>query len=191
MTTSLSSRLSRLLIEHSTRYPHVQVQDIYKLLYQAALGSGHAVPEAAPARIWLEEEIHSLTPDINQPLVEQISPEARLEDRVVRVYLRPYLAVTNNIDPLLEAFVRTANEFVGSTRRLERYASSFSEISTQPDLHFSTNELENFIKEMREQGFPSIHHSEIYSHHYQPAYRVVAHKFLKPILALVMQHKGM
>ena len=69
MTASLSLRLDRLLTEHSNRYPHLQVQDVYKLLYQAAMGSGHATPDAARARSWLEEEIHHLTPGADQPLV--------------------------------------------------------------------------------------------------------------------------
>ncbi|HCM96863.1 MAG: hypothetical protein A2X25_05395 [Chloroflexi bacterium GWB2_49_20] len=89
MTASLVNRLSRLLLEHSARYPHLQVQDVYKLLYQAAMGSGHAVPDAARAQAWLEEEMRSLKADAHQPLVEQISPEARLERRIVRVHLHP------------------------------------------------------------------------------------------------------
>jgi hypothetical protein len=144
MTASLTYRLNRLLLDHSARYPHLQVQDVYKLLYQAAMGSGHVVPNAARAQAWLEEEICSLaalrpkgfsckpaSPLTRQlrrpghlssmqtfrvwPLVEQISPEAELDRRVVRVHLCPYLAATANMQPLLGAFVRTANAFEGST----------------------------------------------------------------------------
>lgn len=190
MTASLPIRFWNLLVEHNTRYPLLQVQDVYKLLYQAAMGSGHAVPDAVRARIWLETEMQDLRPDANQPLFEPISPETRRELGVIRVHLRPYLAATSNIEPLLQAFVLTANEFVGSTRRLERYASLVCQNPGQFDLHFSIKEFGNFMDEMREQGYPSMHHSESYSLHYQPAYRVVAQKFLKPILDLTMPDQG-
>jgi hypothetical protein len=160
----------------------LQAQDAYKFLYQAAMGSGHAVTDSTRSRIRLETELHNLIPDASQPLIEQISPESRLDSKVVRVYLRPYLAVTSKIDPLLEAFVHTANEFDGSTRRLEQYASLICQLPDQPDLHFLINDFEKFMAEMRTRGYPSIHHSDNYSRHYQPAYRVVVASLLPPIL---------
>lgn len=191
MTASLSFRLKHLLTEHSHQYPHLQVQDVYKLLYQAAMGSGHAVPDAARARSWLEEEISHLTPDAHQPLIEQISPETDRARSLVRVNLRPFLAASNNPDLLLEAFVRTANEFERSIPRLERYASLICQIPSQNDLHFSITDFENFMNKMRNQDYPSVHHSEIYSRYYQPAYRVVALEFLEPILTPVKKNLDM
>ncbi len=182
MTASLSFRLNCLLIDHSSQYPHLQVQDVYKLLYQAAMGSGHAVPDAAWARSLLEEELNHLHPDANQPLIEQISPETNRELTVVRINLRPYLAATRNIEPLLQAFVRTSNEFVGSVQHLERYASLLCQVPFQADFHFSIKEFENFVSEMRNQDYPAIHHSEIYTRYYQPAYRVVAASMKTTIL---------
>ncbi len=182
MTASLSIRLKSLLIKQCARYPHLQAQDVYKFLFQAAMGSGHAAPDATRSRIRLETEIRSLTPDASQPLIEQISPELRLERKVVRVHLRPYLAVTNNMDPLLEAFENTANDFVGSTKRLEQYASLICQLPDQLDLHCLINDFEKLMTEMRTRGYPSIHHSHIFSRHYQPAYRVVAACWIAPIL---------
>ncbi len=182
MTDSLPIRLKNRLIEHCARYPHLQAQDVYKFLYQAAMGNGHAFTDSSRARTCLGTEIIRLIPDASQPLVEQISPESRLERKVVRVHLRPYLALTNNIDPLLEAFVRTADEIVGSNRRLEQYGSLICQIPDRPDLHFLIDNFERFMAEMRTRDYPSIHHSHIYSRHYQPAYRVVAVNLMIPIL---------
>ncbi len=182
MTASLSSRLDHLLTDQSDRYPHWQVQDVYKLLYQAALGSGHAVPDAARARSWLEEEISHLIPDANQPLIEHISPETNRERNLVRVNLRPFLAASANSELLLDAFVRTANEFAGSISRLERYLSLLCQMPSRADFHFSIKDFENFVGEMRNQDYPAVHHSQLYARHYQPAYRVVAQEFLEPIL---------
>ena len=42
--------ISQLLTAHLQRYPRMQLEDIYKLLHQAALGPEHAVQDAAIAR---------------------------------------------------------------------------------------------------------------------------------------------
>ncbi|MFH2038217.1 MAG: hypothetical protein ABIJ65_02155 [Chloroflexota bacterium] len=182
MTANLSVRLKDLLIEHSTRYPHLQAQDVYKFIYQAAMGNGHTFMDSTRSRIGLEMEIRTLIPDASQPLLEQISPESNLHLKVIRVNLRPYMAVTNNMDPLLESFACTANEFVSSTQRLEQYASLICHLPDQTGLQFLINEFNKFFSEMQTRGYPSIHHSEIYSRHYQPAYRVVAARWITQLL---------
>ena len=42
-----------IILEHASRYPWWMTSDLYKLIHQAALGSGHAVtnPAEAPARL--------------------------------------------------------------------------------------------------------------------------------------------
>lgn len=182
MNASLSIRLNRLLVEHTARYSHWQVRDVYKLIHQAAMGSGHAVRNITRARVWLEQELESLSPDDHQPLIEQISPEAKLEKKVVRVHLRPYLAATNDPEPLLEAFVRTANEFVASIQRLEQYAQWIFQSHPRADLYFSLTDLKNFMGEMCRRDFPPVHHSDDYVLNYQPAYRVVKASLIDLIL---------
>ena len=48
--------VNQLLSAHLKRYPAMQLDDIYKLLHQAALGPGHAVENPAAARKRLDEE---------------------------------------------------------------------------------------------------------------------------------------
>lgn len=182
MATGLPARLSALLLEHGTRYPHWQVQDVYKLLYQACMGSGHAVGDVTQARAMLEAEIHNLKPDPQQVLIEQISPEAKLDQRIVRVNLRPYLAATSDITPLLDAFLSTSNTFKASIERLEQYASLLGHLSVPLGLSYSKNDLIQFMGKMGGQNYPAIHHSQVYTHYYKPAYRVVAGYLLEPIL---------
>jgi hypothetical protein len=179
MTASLTSRLNHLLQEHSCRYPCLQVQDCYKLLYQAAMGCGHSFSKPEQARVWLEAETSSLTPDAQQPLVEEISPDRRF----VRVYLRPYRTFTENLEPLLKAFVRTATEFPGSKKLLDQYASIASQATEINGLSFSKADLVDFMDEMRSRAFPASHHTDIYLQQYQPAYRVIARQFLVDILS--------
>ena len=77
--------LRRMLLDHNRRYPHCGVEDLYKLLHQAAMGSEHAAPEESIARSWLEQELSQLGPGPAEPIVDPIRPDGE----VVRVHLRP------------------------------------------------------------------------------------------------------
>jgi hypothetical protein len=182
MATGIHARLSTLLLEHGTRYQHLQVQDVFKLLYQACMGSGHAVSDLALVRSLLENEIQDLKSDPEQPLIEQISPEASLNRQIVRVNLRRYMSATSVITPLLDAFIKTSNTFEGSKLQLGQYSRLLNEVPVPDGLSFTQDDLIQFMGEMGRQNYPAIHHSQVYTHYYKPAYRVVSGCLLEPIL---------
>ncbi len=161
--------LASILRAHHERYPEMGVQDVYKLAHQAALGPGHAVGNPSGARDYLERELESMGAGPVEPLYDPISADGEL----VRVHLRPYLDAGRDTDPLLDAFVRTANEYQGSVNVLETYW----EAARQADL-WPLAPMDRFFTEMKDAGFPAVHHSEKYSRLYRPAYRVVLQKFL-------------
>jgi len=63
----------QIVIEHARRYPWWVATDLYKLIYQAAMGSMHAVPEREEARSRLEQEIASLGEGPAEPLLDPIA----------------------------------------------------------------------------------------------------------------------
>lgn len=161
---------AEIVRHHFIEYPNMQLQDLYKLLYQGVMGSGHAVSSFAAAEKWLSDELLSMgTGFSGEAIVE------RLSSSIVRVNLRPYAASGGDAACLLEGFVRTAREFSGSTDQLSRAWKSVAEIQH----HFSLLEMESYFTEMEKSGFPVVHHSEIYFKLYRPAYRVVCTKELK------------
>jgi hypothetical protein len=167
--------LRRLLADQAARYPGMQVQDLYKFLHQAALGSEHAVRDTAMARNWMDREIASLdTAAAFEPLIDPLLPDSQL----VRVNLRPYLRKGGDPELLLHAFVRTANEYPGDSAALERFWSIAEVMCAEGGLPFPAAELEAFFAARREQGFPAVHHSEDYGRLYRPAYRVISREFL-------------
>jgi len=87
----------------------MQIQDVYKLLHQAAMGSEHAVSNPESARGWLIRELAEMGEGVPEPLIDPISPD----DEIVRVHMRPYVAAGYDPDLLLDAFIRTANEYRG------------------------------------------------------------------------------
>jgi len=169
-----SSGLRPILIAHSNRYPRWSVVDLYKLIYQAAMGAEHAVFDEAGARQWLLDEIRNLGSGPEEPLVDIISPD----DAVVRVHLRPFVRAGKNVEQLLDAFLHTAHEFLGSVQRLENYGRDAVQEATEGVFPFSADEVAAYMGRMKENGFPAVHHSPAFEAEYRPAYRVVARNFL-------------
>lgn len=159
----------RILLDQARSRPCWQLQDVYKLAFQAALGSEHAAPNEAAARQWLEQEAATLGAGPADPQIEPISPDGRL----VRVNLRPYLAAGGNLDALLQAFLRTAVEWRGERETLLRYTSWVVEFAQAGRLPFPAAEMRAYFQRIAEADFPAAHHSASYREVYRPAYRVV------------------
>jgi len=154
---------------HKVRYPEMDVNDLYKLVHQAALGPGHAVDDPAGARGYLERELGGMGEGLYEPLLDPISGDCEL----VRVHLRPYQESGRDLDTLLDAFVRTANEYHGSVGVLEKYWDAACQTGLWP-----LPVMDEFFAGMKKMEFPAVHHSDRYSELYRPAYRVVLRKLL-------------
>jgi hypothetical protein len=156
------------------RYPLMQLEDLYKLAHQAALGSEHAVSDTPSARDKLTRELAALTGAPVEPLLDAISPGGT----ILRVHLRPFLAAEGDPEKLLQAFLRTAHECKGSVDQLKRYWASVVDLAAGGQIPFHPDDLRRFLESMEHVGFPAVHHSAQYKAAYQPSYRVVASEFL-------------
>jgi hypothetical protein len=172
-----SKILHQILTDHLTRYPAMQVQDLYKLLQQAALGSEHAIRNKEAAWKWLEREMAEMGAGPDDPLFDPLSPDGE----IARIHLRPYLRAGKEPQTLLAAFLRTANEWRGSVETLRVYGQAAAHLAETETWQIRRLEIENFFAKMEEEFFPAVHHSSIYVEHYHPAYRVVNRNFLEVV----------
>jgi len=161
--------IGELIAHHLRRYPRMELADVYKLLHQAAMGSGHAVEDPANARAKLEEELTHLEEGPDDPVADPISPDGK----VARIHLRPYVAAGHNVDVLLDAFVHTARAYPAAPDRLERFCACLGDVATVGGLPYARNEVERYVKTIVARGYPVVHHSDAYRTAYRPAYRVV------------------
>jgi hypothetical protein len=161
--------IEAVLRAHFVRYPSMQIQDVYKLIHQAALGSEHAISSIEGARKWMERELAEMGTGPDEPVVDPISAD----DRIVRVHLRPYMAQGGVPETLFDAFLRTANEYRGDRQVLKDYWNTVIDMK-----YFPFTEMDGFIKSMQAQNYPAVHHSPEYERLYRPAYRVVWRKFI-------------
>ncbi len=171
----LDDQLTVILDEHISRYPQMQVEDLYKLLHQAALGSEHAVTGETAARCRLLDEMQSMGEGPDEPLPDPIAPGGRM----VRLHLRPWLQEGRNPEELLRLFLRTAADGRGSPRRLISFGKAAIKWSEQQSILVGSTELTAYLARMEAEGFPSMHHSQVFTTLYRPAYRVADRRFME------------
>jgi hypothetical protein len=162
-------RFESILRAHLTRYPSMQIQDVYKLVHQATMGSEHAMSSLEGARNWMERELAEMGLGPDEPVLDPISEDGQ----IVRVHLRPFVAGGGASDALLDAFIRTANEYRGDVQILKNYWNIATGIGCYP-----LTEMDDFIQSMQAENYPAVHHSPEYERLYRPAYRVVWRKFI-------------
>lgn len=161
--------LEVILRSQIARYPAMQIQDLYKLIHQATLGSEHAISSAQAAHEWLQRELAEMGTGPQEPMIDPISADGQ----IVRMHLRPFVEQGGDPETLLNAFMRTANEYRGDLQVLEGYWHAAKDIR-----HFPLAELDEFIESMQARKYPAVHHSAEYERLYRPAYRVVWRKFI-------------
>jgi hypothetical protein len=170
-------RLHRILADQITRYPQMEIQDLYKLLFQAVMGSEHAISRPNAARSWLKRELENLAEGPDEPTIDVISPDGD----IVRVNLRPFIQIGGDPSSLLGAFVRTANEYRGTIERLRLYWSFAERMAADGELPFERTDMRAFLKLVEEDEFPAVHHSPHYENAYHPAYRVIKQEYLESL----------
>jgi len=156
----------RLVIQqHLLLRPGMEEQDLYKLIYQGALGAEHLLRNAEIARRRLLQEWDGLENGIAEAMIEPISPRGR----VVRINLRPCRDSGISCDSIWKlfaaapAFTAGHEDFIKIWKESIKIAASF----------LSPVALSSFDADMAQRGYPAMHHSSVYRQLYQPAYRVV------------------
>jgi hypothetical protein len=172
-----SNAISQILTHHCSRYPGMQVRDVYKLLLQAALGCEHAVRDEKSAQEWLERELREMGEGPDEPLFDPVSPDGE----IVRVHLRPYFRAGRDPQKLLQAFVQTSRVFPGSHDTFQAFWREATVMCVEGSLPFEKQAVGTFFDEMKALGFPAAHHSEDYIRLYRPAYRVVARTLMEEV----------
>jgi hypothetical protein len=164
---------------HQQEKGNVQVQDVYKLLYQANLGVEHILGDSAAVTRDLLEELASLdSASRGEELVERISTD----DEIVRVNLRPFKVLNISPSLLVDCLWRSARETHPDTTAFLRQWKEFQNLVKERQLSFSPSDAEHWAEMIHRQGIRAIHHSAAYSSANHPAYRVVRRKVFEGVM---------
>lgn len=163
-----------MIARHLRMRSHMQVRDVYKLLYQGVMGSEHLVISPREFEDRLSVEFAEIEPGESDPLFESIHPAGLLQ----RVNLRPYKARDGDLPRLVEACLETARHQWGTLDELQAAWSVFVRLCQQgqwPSLFLP--DVMAFTRWLEKSGFPSVHHSESYRNAYRPAYRLIGSRY--------------
>jgi hypothetical protein len=171
--------ISDIISNQFERYPGMQPDDLYKLLYQGAMGCEHAIDDPAVIRKYLMHELQELSERHGEPLFEPISPDGD----IVRVNLRPFIEMNMDIELLLQAFLATATKHKGDPSLLRSFLGYAFLAAKKKFIPLSPDSLADLFDELEALDFPAIHHSVEYERLYAPAYRVVRISHFPALLA--------
>lgn len=160
----METDLLPLLLKQWELYPHLQFQDLVKLIYQNEFGPGHLVRSEADSLKRLQTECASLE-----------GRDAKKFEDIGNGLCRLHLAEDIDIDltTLNHMFVHTANTVIGTGQRFQEKLKVLLDCCHKKLLPFTETEAEEWLGKYREQGFPLVSHSAAYRAAYSPAYRVV------------------
>ena len=154
-----------VLKAHHKKYPYMQIEDVIKLLYQNELGGGHLIKN-------IDDSLNRLFLEYNS--IAHFEDKIKLEDignNVIRVYLDSYKGDLNKLN---EAFVKSANDIIGSKCNLIKKIEFVKEyIKYNNFFNFEYEEFERFVSMYYSEGLPMMSHSDVYRENYNPHYRVI------------------
>jgi len=178
--SNLKTNLKKIILHQNRLHPGFQVEDLYKLLYQAVFGGIHLLHHHALPM--LQEEMAHL-PRFNkkEPLLEPIDPKGA----VYRINLRPYKQGGGDPETLFPIMQESAHSLNGSQEEFLEYWKLCVELARAGSIPFTEKTLVDFRAFFVKENFPVIHHSPVYMEANRPAYRIVVKKFLKRLKNLV------
>lgn len=177
MSNDHESVFRRIIKSHMLRYPTMKCTDIYKLIYQAAMGSAHNITCVETVRKHFLEETSSMSNGPEEPVVDIIAHDGG----IFRINIRPYVQAGFNPEKLFDAFVQTGKEYTGSAGKLEMYCRWLIRMKKDALFAGCLRAVEKYLAEMSELDYPAVHHSSEYQNTYSPSYRVVASMFIKDL----------
>ncbi|MDX9872620.1 MAG: hypothetical protein RBT41_09400 [Clostridia bacterium] len=158
--------LHEILKQHCCKYPRLQSMDAVKLVYQNEFGAGHFVKNEAESLALLREEWENAC--LNQEDVHE-----DIGNGLCRLNLAGAKACKLDVSTLNRIFMDTANTPAGTIPSLESKLALLSSLCADRVVPLDNSELEQTLAQYRKNGYPSVHHSEVYRQCYAPAYRVV------------------
>ena len=166
-------------------YPHSTLRDLYKNYFQDYFGPGHIIRDTSSAEKYLQWELKSAES------FEGLDYEPTgYKGNFYRVNLAVIADGRVPYQLFFDAFVRSVNgiEPIATEQWCAEWAKIDSVINTMGVLP-ATAEVQadrEMIEKMLNAGDVVLHHSEEFSHHYQPHYRIIERSiFEQEILPLL------
>lgn len=157
------------LRQQCTRYPQLEITDLFKFVYQSSFGCEHLVTDEESVKAYLCKEAAAALPATGD-LTEA------LDGDYCRVHL-DYLKKGLRADTFAKLFVLSAEHVEDGERRLLEKLSVLTEMVRDGELPFTEEEVTGAIEEWRKDGYPACRHSDAFRKAYAPAYRLMKKEY--------------
>lgn len=164
------------ILNHYEKYPQLEIQDIFKFLYQSAFGCEHMVSSLEKAIEYVQEEYAG---GVTESEIEF------LDGGCCRVPLS-YIDKGLKAESLAKLFFLSAKKEENGRKNLIKNLETVQKLILEKKLPFDKETFEKAVREWEEKGFPPVHHSEKFRSLYKPAYRLISKKFI-PFLQLIIE----
>ena len=162
------------LAEYCANNTNLEIQDIFKYLYQMCFGCEHLAAEYSYALGRIKQELEEAGED-DLPAVEFLG------ERFCRVHLKA-LKDEASAELLTRLFIRSAQKQSDGTEHLEAELGRLAQLAEKGDIPFGSEEVAGAVEAWRRAGFPAIHHSDTFRRAHHPAYRVIRREYLHELL---------
>jgi len=169
----------KAILEHCTTYPNLEIQDIFKFLYQSSLGCEHMVSSLDDVILGISKEYDQLRCN-NDILIDL------LDGAYSRVHLN-YLNKGLCAKTLGKIVYSSAKTEPSGMIALKQKLEILKNLMGENKLPFSHNDFDGQLKKWGDDGYPAIHHSDAFRKEYHPSYRVIANKYARflPLFAKI------
>ena len=169
------------LIQHYKNYPNLQAEDVFKYLFQSALGCEHLVSSEEAALSYIQREYATLSK--TEP-----SKTESLDGDYSRVYLS---CLNDGLKPetLAKLFCFSAKKEEDGRSLLEEKIEVAKELVTSGTLPLDVDDFNKKLAMWKELGYPAVHHSDAFRKAYCPAYRVIANRYVDLLPMFVQMDK--
>ena len=155
---------------HFQSYPQLQVEDVFKYLFQSAFGCEHLVSSEEKALAYIEREYETVSQTANS-YIEPLDGE----------YSRVYLSCLNDglkPETLAKLFCLSAKKEENGRAALEEKIEVAKELVASGKLPIDQEAFAQKLAVWQELGYPAVHHSNAFREAYKPAYRVIANRYV-------------
>lgn len=178
----MKEKLKDIIIDHTKKYPEMQISDLVKIVFQSEFGGGHMITDASDSLSRLYKEYEGLPGTVKKLPVS----EDRIGNGLVRLHLQGIDSHVS-LETVNRFFVNTAAEVNRDTECFEKKLDELRGLCTDGLLPFSAEALDTYLADYKRQGYPAVHHSAVYRKKYQPSYRVVSEDYIKymPVFEMI------
>ncbi len=161
------------LRKHALEYPMLETEDVFKYVFQSALGCEHLVTDEDKALESIKREYEREYENIS---LQKHGISEKLDGEYSRVHLSA-LSSGLSAKTLARLFCLSAKKELLGKAQIEEKLSVATELIKNGDIPIAEKEFEEKLSKWRDEGYPPVHHSDTFRELYRPAYRVIANKY--------------